>query len=328
MTFATMVIVGILAGLAAGWLLHRANAAMTGRMLAAVRPTMPPRADNGALWAFANAERLVSPMTAQRGASGVSQRPSATAETLRHYRPTPGPVVDLESGAYRSYGYELPSKTRRYRRNPLGDAAAGAPIVETLTPAREMNMRSDVGVPIGQSLFSGFVGALVCAVVAWRTGGDVVLWLALGFVGALAVAWLAGLGLARSLVWKVERFIGQDLDGDEVTGDPGHVLLENPGAARNAAHEQARQNQQRVRTADLLAFVSRCAAVGTSEGRLGIAPAPQARARYAELRDTLILLGIGRWKDEDRRKLGWELVLTPEQAAPIISRHVRELRST
>jgi hypothetical protein len=186
-----------------------------------------------------------------------------------------------------------------------------------------------VGVPIGQSLFSGVVGGLVAAVVAWRIGGDVLTWLTVGFVGALAVCWLASLGLARALVWQIERITGSDLDRDGRQGRPEpatHVMIENAERARAEAGKIERVNGQRARTAELLSFVTRCATVGCSEGKQGIKPSPSERAKYAALRDTLIQLGIGAWRDPERPKLGWELVLTPEQAAPIIARHVRELR--
>lgn len=234
------------------------------------------------------------------------------------------------AGQYRNFAYEVPTKTRRYRRNLLGDAAAGAPIVETLTPNREMNLRSDVGVPIGQSLFSGLVAALVAAFVSWKLGGDVLSWTIAGFVMGMAVCWLAALGLARQLVWKIERFVG-DLDGDGYEGEPpeeSHTLLVQPGEARSEAGKVAREHAGAIKTAELLSFLTRCATVGTSEGKLGIGTSPQQRAKYAALRDTLIQLGIGAWKDENRRALGWVLTMTPEQAAPIISRHVKELRNS
>jgi hypothetical protein len=104
-------------------------------------------------------------------------------------------------------------------------------------------------------------------------------------------------------------------------------MLENPGAAREASGRIAGAHAGAIRTAELLSFLGRCAAVGTSEGRQGVGTSPQARAHYAALRDALIDLGIGAWRDPNRRAAGWLLTMTPEQAAPIISRHVKELRS-
>lgn len=293
---AAVLVVAVLA------LLHRLNERQTARALSGLTRQNTPERATGHVGAFYAAGARVGP-------------------SVRH--------TDDSGGSWRRYGYEVPTRTRTYRRHPLGSASANAPIVETMTPARAPDVRSDFLTPMFQSLFSGFVAMLAGAVVAWRLGGDVLLWAIVGFVAGLAVCWLAALGLARSLVWRIERFIGDDIDGDGVEGepDPAHAMLENPGKAREASAKIAGEHTGAIRTAELLGFLTRCSAVGTSEGKLGIGTSPQARAKYAALRDTLIQLGVGQWRDENRRAAGWLLTMTPAQAAPIIARHVRELRA-
>jgi len=298
-------------------LLHKANERQTRRHLAGIAPQQAPEWTTGHPWAFSDASARVGPAL---GATGHSGRPFADAATLRHYvdRGNDGPVVDAQ---WRSYGYEVPTKTRTYRRHPLGSASANVPIVETMTPARSPDLRADVGVPIGQSLFSAFVAALVAAVIAWRLGGDIIMWAIVGAVGGLAVSWLAALGLARQLVWRIERFIGDDAGDDDAPDDAEtHLMAVQADAARQSVATETRQRTADARLLWLIAFVARCYTVGTSESAQGIKPGE--RARYLEARDLLLRLGLAEWRDEHNKRLGWAMTTNQAMTVKTLREHV------
>ena len=248
-------------------------------------------------------------------------------------RPRPGPVVEAD---FREYASSAPRVERGKTTVRTSTGATGSgrgrrwPAVEIVntTPHREPNAGSDLLVPLGQAVITAGIAALVVGVLGAIAGrGDVLRLVGVAFVGVLAVAWLWRLGVVDSLLSVVER-ITQEIDGDEEEAeDPAHAMLENPNQARQTAGRIAEQHAGAIKTAELLSFLTRCAVVGTSEGKLGIGTSPQARAHYAALRDALIDLGIGAWRDPNRRAAGWLLTMTPEQAAPIISRHVKELRA-
>lgn len=322
MTVAAGVFVGMVASVPVVFvlvLLHRANERQTKRAIAGIVPQNTPERATGHSWAPSDARARVGPAV---GATGHSGRPFADVDLLRRYvdRGRDGPVID---GQWRSYGYEVPTRTRTYRRHPLGSASANTPIVETMTPARAPDLRSDVGVPIGQSLFSAFVAALVAAVIAWRLGGDIIMWAIVGAVGGLAVSWLAALGLARQLVWRIERFIGEDLDGDGNEGKPddaGHLMAVQADAARQSVATETRQRTADARLLWLISFVARCYTVGTSESAQGIKPGE--RAKYLEARDLLFRLGLAEWRDEQNKRLGWAMTTNQAMTVKTLREHV------
>jgi hypothetical protein len=207
-----------------------------------------------------------------------------------------------------------------------GATAADAGLLETLTPARAPDVRADFVTPALQSLFSGGIGGLAGALIAWRLAEDVLLWAAIGFVGVLALAWAFSLGLVRDLLWTVERVGRLDLDGDGQEGQPEpHAMVVNADAARQRAAQHERQRARVMRLADLLEFVRQVAMKGTSERALGIRPGTDARTRYLATRDLLIGLGIARWKDAGRPQAGWTLVLTADEAVPLLKKHVMDV---
>jgi hypothetical protein len=300
-SFLLLGFLAVLLGAGAAWLLHLINEGMTRRVVAGLtRQNAPERATSHSYTAY-DAGARVGPAMAVRG----------------------------HQTGFRAYAATVPTG-RTYRRYRAGDAAAvvGPIELETRTPHREPNAGSDLLVPLGQAVITATLAGLVAGFLALTAGrGDALRIVGGVFVGVLALAWLWRLGIVTGLLQTIER-VTQQFDGDdEPTDDPTHSMLENPGAAREASAKIARGHAGAIRTAELLGFVTRCAAVGTSEGRQGIGTSPQARAHYAALRDALIMLGIGAWRDEKRRKAGWLLTMTPEQAAPIIARHVRELRA-
>ena len=308
---------GILVGLPIGGVvavvmvaLHRANERRTAQVLAGIAPQKPVERTAGHPWAFSDAGARVGPAVTLTGHSG---RPFADVD-----RGHDGPVID---GQWRSYGYEVPTRTRRYRRHPLGSTSANVPIVETMTPARSPDLRADVGVPIGQSLFSAFVAALVAAVIAWRLGGDIIMWAIVGAVGGLAVSWLAALGLARQLVWRIERFMGDDADEeDSADVDPAHLMAVQPDQARQSVAIETRQRSADDRLLWLISFVARCYTVGTSESAQGIKPGD--RARYLEARDLLFRLGLAEWRSETNKRLGWDMTTNQAHCVKTLREHV------
>jgi len=307
-------------------LLHRANERQTRRHLTGIAPQQAPERATGHL-------RASSDYGARCGATaslqGVSTRPQARADILPPYVHHRGEVViDLDESEYRRFGFDVPGqRVRRYRGYRSGDASAAVPIIETLTPAREPNVRADFATPALQSLFSGLVGALVAAVVAWKTGGDVVTWLIVGFVAALAISWAVSLGLVRDLLWTVER-ITADAGDEEPADDAGHGMVMNAGAARQDAGKKERSRERALRLADLLTFAQKCATVGCPERSHGIKPGTPQQEAYRAKRDLLISLGIGRWKNPDNHNLGWMLAVNPAEAAEILRHHVMDVGST
>lgn len=299
-------------------LLHRANDAMTQRALSGIVRQNAPETAITHYQTFPDAGARVGPDLPVTRHSSVSARP----------------MVDAE---YRRYGSDLPriergtQTVRHYKRNRLGPGGGSVAAVEitNTTPHREPNPGADLLVPLGQAVATGIIAALVAAVLASVAGRDDVLRItAVTLSVVLAVAWLWRLGVVDSLLSVVER-ITQELDGPEEEAEPeAHTMTVNAGQARAEAGRIAGERASTVKTAELLGFVSRCATLGTSEGAQGVKPNQTERARYAELRDMLISLGIGQWKDENRKRLGWSLVLTPTEAAPIIAQHVRELRDS
>lgn len=218
-------------------------------------------------------------------------------------------------------------KTTHFRGYPSGDAATGA-MVETLTPARAPDIRADFLTPAAQSLFSGLVGGLACAVGAWRIwDGDILTWACGGFVAALGVSWVISLGLVRDLLWSIERVTARDLDGDGAQGKPetGHTMLENPDRAREKAQRATRHREQATKLADFLTFWRQCATVGTSERAHGVKPGTPGQATFRAKRDTLMRLGLARWKDDGNHNGGWELTTDEATALDLLRQHVRDL---
>ena len=130
-------------------------------------------------------------------------------------------------------------RTRRYDLDqPVPHAGGyGAPfypevkgMYEQMEPAREGNIHSDVLVPLLQSLITGFFGgAFLALMTGYLVAQDVEYALyafGLSFVVITAVVWMVLLDDHKRLLWRVERLVGKDFDGDGVAGEPEHLVVE------------------------------------------------------------------------------------------------------
>jgi hypothetical protein len=190
------------------------------------------------------------------------------------------------------------------------------------TAQRAPALESDVFVPGLQAVFTALAVFIGSGLIAWALGWS---WRVPVVVTglALACAWLWRMGVVTALLWRVESVMQRDLTGDGIPGKPQNVYtVANPQQARAEAAQAARENTDMSEAAALLDFVRQCALKGCSESALGIPPSPGERKAYCEKRDLLIALGVATWKNPARRRLGWQLAVTPEQAAPIIQKHV------
>jgi len=176
--------------------------------------------------------------------------------------------------------------------------------VETQQPARPADFRSDVLVPLAQSVLTGVLLSGLVAFLVWRQSwdGDLgVLFLGLALTVS-CLAWVVLLAQHRRLLWAAEKLTRVDLNGDKTVGDPRDRLLVL-NASQGKAQQVRRENE--ARRADFVDFVSRLPHKGTSlrawESELG-------RDSYAEFRDALLKLGWARWRSHDQRK-GWALTM-------------------
>jgi len=189
---------------------------------------------------------------------------------------------------------------------------------ETWTPARTPTVEADFIVPTAQALMTAAAAALATGLLAWALGWS---WRVPVAVGGLAVAaaWLWRLGKVDSLLWTVEGLSGVDLNRDGNIGRPLTVAVANPAQARATVARETREQEREARKQALLEFVDRCFLVGTSESAQGIAAGD--RADYLTCRDTLLALGIARWRNPNRPKAGWEMVVSRHRARQLIEKH-------
>ncbi len=193
---------------------------------------------------------------------------------------------------------------------------------ETKTPRREPKLEGDVFVPGLQAVFTALAGGIMAALLAlafgWSWKVPVVI-LAL----ALAGAWLWRLRVVDSLLWTIETWVDQDLNGDNLVGRPAVAFtLANPAQARQAVTAENRQAAESAERVALLAFADACFVKGTSEGSHGITASGPDRDEYTKKRDALLSLGVARWKNPARPKAGWLMAVSRQRAHGIIGRHV------
>lgn len=188
------------------------------------------------------------------------------------------------------------------------------------TPSLDADFRLPMAQALGTALACGGGTALMAAALAWP-------WQVPVFVAgaAFCVAWFWRLRLLDALLWKIESITRADLTGDGVAGpptaQPTHAYtLANPADARAEAAGDVRQQANDERRAELLAFLDRCLVVGCSESAQGIKASN--RADYLRLREVLFQLGIAAWKNPEKPKAGWGIVVSHERARQIIARHV------
>lgn len=231
--------------------------------------------------------------------------PEPESRALTPYQPEP-PVIRIDT-----------SRLARAEAQPTWEASKH-------TPNGKPTWESNVKVPFAQAVITACAFLIMFSMLAWAFAWS---WrvVAVGFGLALGVSWLWRLRLMDGLLWQIESITRTDLTGDNQIGkpEPQHAYtLANPAQARSTAAQAARSNANLSQATELLEFVNACALKGCSEAALGIQPSPSARQAYCAKRDMLISLGIGAWKDASRRKLGWQLVTTKEQAQSIITKHV------
>ena len=200
--------------------------------------------------------------------------------------------------------------------------AAAAPQIETRTAQRAPSRESDLVVPAGQAL------ALALAVLI----GGGALALALGLSGRLVLAafgvaliggWLWRLRVADGLLWAVETATGLDYNHDGNIGKPQHAYTTmQAAAARETVARETRETAQSAERAALLAFVDRCYMRGTSEAAHGVKATGPDRAEYVGKRDVLLKLGVAAWRNPEKPRAGWRMVVSPHTARQLVEKHV------
>ena len=143
------------------------------------------------------------------------------------------------------------------------------------------------------------------------------------FALSLAGGWVWRLGVADSVIWAVESWTKTDLDGDGHQGAPATPIRGGESwEARQTASKAAQTAAEERRRAELLKFLDKCYLAGTSEGAHGITASGPDRARYTACRDTLMGLGLARWKNPNRPKGGWVMTTDPATAKGVAEKHV------
>lgn len=195
--------------------------------------------------------------------------------------------------------------------------------IETRTVRKDPDQITGVSIPFRQAVITTVMVTVGVGALAWGLGWSARVVLVV-FGISTVVSWFWRLGLADGLVWNIENLTNTDLNHDGAVGKPSYALL-NPWQSQNDAAAIVRATEQDGRADELIRFYRQCATIGTSEGKLGVKPSPAARAAYTEKRDTLFALGVARWKDSARPRLGWEVALDPQQAETLIRKHVMTL---
>lgn len=191
---------------------------------------------------------------------------------------------------------------------------------EIRRPARPPSFESDVLVPSVQAAFTAIAAAICAGVLAWALGWHVRA-VAVTFGLVLAGAWLWRMRVADGLLWEVERLTGRDVNHDGQIGRPGLPVLVNPWQARQeVTRAQVDEDAQHERQ-ELVAFVHRCYTVGCSEGAHGVKASGPDRETYVKHRDVLLSLGIAQWRNVDRPRAGWRLVVSHQKAMELLSKY-------
>jgi hypothetical protein len=194
--------------------------------------------------------------------------------------------------------------------------------VENRQPRHVHNLETGFLVPLATAGGTAVCVTVATGALAWAFGWPartVLIVFALALVGA----WLWRLGVADRLVWSIEAWTKTDLDNDHVIGNPSRPFaVVNPGQARTTAARAERATAEDGRRAVLLAFLDKCYLSGTSEGAHGITASGPDREAYTACRNTLMRLGLARWKNPNRPKGGWVMVTDPATAKAIAENHV------
>ena len=200
-------------------------------------------------------------------------------------------------------------RTRRYDLDrPVSLAGGnGAPpyqevkgLYEQMEPARAGNVHSDVLVPLLQSLITGILGGslLTLLALAFLTQNTEHALYAFGFSFVLitAVVWMGLLDDHKRLLWRVERLVGKDFDGDGVIGDPDRLVVEihRPGTYEDRT-EFIHLGVGRDRFIEFVRGILSGEPISVARWT-GIGK-PFRRGEFESLRSTLMERGILRWRD-------------------------------
>jgi len=277
----------------------------------------------GALLAVLILYAVRPPARAKRSYDGATVRP------LRQYQ-TPGALTVMEaepepeSVALAPYEPAPVIRIETGRgRLPVADSGPGWEL-ERRIPHRTPSLEADFFVPALQAGMTAFAAGMGAGLMAWALAWS---WRVPVFVmGAVFVGgWLWRLRIVDGLLWTVESIIRRDVTGDGQVGapTPQHAFtLANPAQARSAATQEARQTADSERRAELIAFLDRCLLVGCSESKHGIKASGPERDRFLQNRETLMQLGIAAWKNPEKPKAGWGVVVSHERARQLITKHV------
>jgi len=189
--------------------------------------------------------------------------------------------------------------------------AIGEFMTTTVTPARLASLESDVFVPVLQGVAIGLSVGILGGVVTLMLGGPIA-----ELQGGLLWAWagrLAGvsfaLGLSGSVVafvlghrraiWRRERRLGQDLDGDGYIGEPERVTIE----IRDP------DNKKQTRYVDLPVSLDELTAIAVAvlrNGKTFSRPGLRgvlSQGKYNRLAATMVKRGLARDLPGNRREL-------------------------
>ena len=199
--------------------------------------------------------------------------------------------------------------------------APGSMVWEKRTLQREPSVEADFVLPalqafgVASSLL--ILSALAALAFDWTWHVP-----AVAFGLALAFMLIARLRHMDSLLWATETITGFDVNGDGKVGKPTAFTLANPAQARQAAARDVDETEQAAARAELIAFVARCYQMGTGERSHGVRASGSDRESYCRMRDTLLQLGVARWKHDGRPRAGWVMQVSHAKAMQIIGKHV------
>jgi len=113
---------------------------------------------------------------------------------------------------------------------------------ERRQPSGKAELIGDVLVPMLQATVTGIVGAMVGGLVGGHLGAA-----AIGGAVSFGLSWLVLLVDHRAALWAIETVAGQDIDGDQVVGNPDP----EPVSTVRVELAQRHPGGQRLRFVDL-----------------------------------------------------------------------------
>jgi len=205
------------------------------------------------------------------------------------------------------YWLDVPAQVP-WQRNAWTPPATIEPAeFSTSQAVRVPSWQADVAVPLGQAigtaLFVGIVSGVLAIWQAWP-------WQVPAILAALAAAgmWFTVLTDTRQLLRKVERYIGKDLDGDKIVGEPERVVHEYhvKDDSQTGAHWQMMISLE-IDPDRLRQFAHGLVIEGRSTGTNGWVGERGLfeRTEFEQLRDELISRGFAKWSKARNR--GWYL---------------------